>query len=422
MKRKNMTRNALFTSVLSLLLCVSMLVGTTFAWFTDSVTSGVNVIASGNLDVVLEYKTDWADEWQPVDQNTKIFKEGALYEPGYTEVVFLRVSNAGSLALKFDLAVNVSSEASSINVNDESFKLSDYLMAGAYVQDEFVAGANNADILMPTMFATRDAAKGYANTKLSEFKSLLSSDVEHVILPGEDTAQVAALVLTMPETVGNEANHKTGGAAPQITLGISLQATQVPHEVDSFDANYDKDATYDEVKLPMASVNNTGAITVPVYQAKEDLALDTSFQFQPNETAEEVAASPYKNWHADFVVKADKDVAAESLALAGYYEAYCSLIDNKWIALTSPDDIVANTEVRLVGSMNGITVSYEEICQYGNDGTGFKCGAADLGGNEGTTITVELRLYEVDETNSSLSGMDCETGEYIVIGTYNFTF
>ena len=53
MKRKNVTRSALLTSVLSLLLCVSMLVGTTFAWFTDTVVSGVNTIASGNLDVEL---------------------------------------------------------------------------------------------------------------------------------------------------------------------------------------------------------------------------------------------------------------------------------------------------------------------------------------------------------------------------------
>ena len=53
MKRKNMTRNALVTSILSLLLCVSMLVGTTFAWFTDEVTSGRNTIAAGNLDIEL---------------------------------------------------------------------------------------------------------------------------------------------------------------------------------------------------------------------------------------------------------------------------------------------------------------------------------------------------------------------------------
>ena len=51
MKRKNATRSALLTSIISLLLCVSMLVGTTFAWFTDEVKSGTNLIAAGNLDV-----------------------------------------------------------------------------------------------------------------------------------------------------------------------------------------------------------------------------------------------------------------------------------------------------------------------------------------------------------------------------------
>ena len=53
MKRRNATRSALFTSIISLLLCVSMLVGTTFAWFTDEVVTGMNTIAAGNLDVEL---------------------------------------------------------------------------------------------------------------------------------------------------------------------------------------------------------------------------------------------------------------------------------------------------------------------------------------------------------------------------------
>ena len=53
MKRKNTTRNALVMSVLSMLLCVSMLVGTTFAWFTDEVVTGMNTIAAGNLDIEL---------------------------------------------------------------------------------------------------------------------------------------------------------------------------------------------------------------------------------------------------------------------------------------------------------------------------------------------------------------------------------
>ena len=103
--KKNQTRRALLMSALSLLLCVSMLVGTTFAWFTDSVTSGRNTIVAGNLDVVLEY---WdGDSYEEVKSTTKLFDDAALWEPGYTEVAYLKVSNAGSLALKYHLAVTV---------------------------------------------------------------------------------------------------------------------------------------------------------------------------------------------------------------------------------------------------------------------------------------------------------------------------
>ena len=57
MKKQN-TKRALLLSALSLLLCVCMLVGSTFAWFTDSVTSANNIIKSGNLDVELYYQTE----------------------------------------------------------------------------------------------------------------------------------------------------------------------------------------------------------------------------------------------------------------------------------------------------------------------------------------------------------------------------
>ena len=56
MDKKKTSRRALLTSVMALVMCLVMLVGTTFAWFTDSVTSGVNTIKSGNLDVALAYE------------------------------------------------------------------------------------------------------------------------------------------------------------------------------------------------------------------------------------------------------------------------------------------------------------------------------------------------------------------------------
>ena len=240
--KKNSTKSALISSVLMLTLCVSMLVGTTFAWFTDSVSSGRNTIQAGNLDVKLEYKTSPDGVWASVTEETKLFKEDALYEPGYTEVVFLRVANEGSLALKYNLNVNVYGETKSTNVAGEEFALSDYLEVGYYAMDESLG-----QYLLGTMFGTREAAlKNVTTNKLSADTGIVREDAP--LLAGEDTALVAALVLTMPETVGNEANHKTGVAAPTIDLGVSLVATQYVAEADSFGSDYDKDAAYPVVK------------------------------------------------------------------------------------------------------------------------------------------------------------------------------
>lgn len=237
----NSTKKALVRSVISLFVMFTMLVGSTFAWFTDKVTSSNNVITTGTLDVALEYKSDWNGEWETVDNTTKIFKEGVLYEPGYTEVVFLRVSNVGSLALKYLLTFNIVDEKGSINVYGEDFKVSEYLEAGVYVKDE-----NDPDLDIAEKFADRKSA-----LKNADFKSLKDVYAKPVIcdnkpiLPGEDTAQIVAIVLTMPESVGNEANTMHGADAPWIELGVNLIATQYTYEQDSFNDQYDAGATLD---------------------------------------------------------------------------------------------------------------------------------------------------------------------------------
>ena len=85
MKNKS-TKHALLASVLSIVMCFAMLIGSTFAWFTDEVKSGMNKIVAGNLDVELEYSLD-GTTWTAVNETTNMFKEDALWEPGYTEVV-----------------------------------------------------------------------------------------------------------------------------------------------------------------------------------------------------------------------------------------------------------------------------------------------------------------------------------------------
>ena len=68
MNNSKLTKKALLTSVMALFLCVAMLTGTTFAWFTDTVTSSGNIIKAGTLDVTME----WADGAKavPADDST----------------------------------------------------------------------------------------------------------------------------------------------------------------------------------------------------------------------------------------------------------------------------------------------------------------------------------------------------------------
>ena len=125
------TKSALLTSSISLLLCFAMLLGTTFAWFTDSVTSANNIIKSGNLDVEFEY---WdGSTWKTVKGASDILTN-TLWEPGVTQVAYLRVANKGSLALKYQLGVNIVSEKEGTNVAGDTFKLSDSLMFGMIEQ------------------------------------------------------------------------------------------------------------------------------------------------------------------------------------------------------------------------------------------------------------------------------------------------
>ena len=116
MTKKYSTKKALVASVLSLALCFSMLIGTTFAWFTDSVTSAGNIIKTGNLDVEMY----WADGTQAVPSNENDWTDastGAIFnydnwEPGYVDVKHVQIKNNGTLALKYQVKIMANGEVS----------------------------------------------------------------------------------------------------------------------------------------------------------------------------------------------------------------------------------------------------------------------------------------------------------------------
>ena len=243
MKKQN-TRRALLASALSLLLCVSMLVGTTFAWFTDSVSSGRNQIVAGNLDVTLEY---WnGSTYAEVTGDTKLFNDAALWEPGHTEVAYLKVGNAGSLALLYQLAVHVYDESQGTNVAGDTFALSDHLVFS--VVDKEIETA--ADLF------TREEAI----TEAGDTKGLKAYSSGEKALLNTGDADYVALIIYMPESVGNEANYMTGTLAPYIQMGATLVATQYAKEQDSFGADYDAEAV---MPIPVIPDGDTPVSTEP---------------------------------------------------------------------------------------------------------------------------------------------------------------
>ena len=247
MNNKRATKRALLTSVTALAMCVVMLVGTTFAWFTDTASTGVNKIQAGNLKMEVTYKnaetlnnslTD--TKFEPVTKETPVFNNNAFWEPGHVEFAVLNVKNIGTLALKYKLGINIASETGSTNVYGNKFELSNYIKFAVIDGDQSNLGR---DKLVAAAGEGTKLSKGYTPTE------------EH-LLKGEN--KIVTLVVWMPTTVGNEANYKVaeGITAPSIDLGINVVATQYTYEKDSFDEKYDEDAAYPVVVSNQEQVND----------------------------------------------------------------------------------------------------------------------------------------------------------------------
>ena len=228
MTNSKTTKRALVLSAFAILMCVTMLIGTTFAWFTDTASTAVNKIQAGNLDVELEYSKDFS-EWKKVTDTTKVFEDSTLWEPGRTEVVYLRVKNAGTLALKYTLGIYNLYNSTGKNVLGNKYSLSDYVKLGAAEAD--------------AAYADRAAAISAVQDSAKTLNSIGDTGVIGADL-ATNTTKVYAMVLYMPTEVGNEANPKNNDPywAAKVSFGISVSATQAMSESDSFDNTYDKDA------------------------------------------------------------------------------------------------------------------------------------------------------------------------------------
>lgn len=222
------TKKALLMSVLSMVLCVAMLVGMTFAWFTDTASTGVNKIQAGNLDVELRYSTDM-QTWKEATDQTKLFDDNALWEPGYTQIVYLKVVNKGNLALKYEagFSKNYTSNRGK-NVNGDWYRVDNYLKIGTAETE--------------TAYTSReDAWSAIAATEKTLAKDVMLTNGWITLNPNAESKPFAVAIY-MPTSVGNEANASKYRPSSVSGLGIEVRATQATVENDSFGTTYDKNA------------------------------------------------------------------------------------------------------------------------------------------------------------------------------------
>ncbi len=214
MTNRKSTKRALLGSVMAMVLCLAMLVGATFAWFTDTASTGVNKIQAGNLDVQL------VDEnGNSLEGKTLEFKKAAnaaegeavLWEPGCTyELPAVYVKNNGKLALKYKVVIT--------GIN-----------GSAKLNDAIDWTINDAD---------------------------LSAD--HSLAAGA-TSEALTIKGHMQEAAGNDyMNESIDG------ITITVYATQDTVEYDSFNNTYDANATYPVVNVTelKEALTNGGVVAV----------------------------------------------------------------------------------------------------------------------------------------------------------------
>ena len=221
MNNKRATKRALLTSVMALVMCVVMLVGTTFAWFTDTASTGVNKIVAGNLDIKL-FHTVGNEVKELTENDTVQWKTedtgDVLWEPNCTyDLEEFQIKNAGNLAVKYRVVL----KATDITKTADGKSLLDVI--------EWTVKVNDVAVKKDVLLADLGIDKG-------------TIIIDGEKLTAEENANIAKVTVTghMKAEAGNDYQGlKING------FGITVYAAQVSHESDSFDTSYDVTAPYD---------------------------------------------------------------------------------------------------------------------------------------------------------------------------------
>ena len=291
MKRSSTTKKALFISTCALLFSMLMMAGSTFAWFTDSVSSGTNTITTGKLDVQLLHTNQHVTTAKEVGQNTLLFMdedgESIDWEPGAVVYENFTVKNTGDLALNYRLALDLNN-ANTIAGTTKS--LTDVLngkvvkggVKAADVSDDALQNAEGFVSVTDGQISIPEQVNDLAKQKLLQKGSEGASGKTYGVIvywqPDPKKDYEYNLSNYPDKDAAGKPIDKTsdGKAELSIDLGVSLGATQAPEESDSNGSDYDREATY-----PAASVSE---FTSALEKAKSGDTIELTGSISLNET------------------------------------------------------------------------------------------------------------------------------------------
>ena len=254
MMNSKTTKRALVSSALAILMCVAMLIGTTFAWFTDTASTAVNKIQAGNLDVALEMFDTAQNKWVTAEGKTLQFKTAdnrttdILWEPGCRyELPALRVVNKGNLALKYKIQITGIQGDAKLNevidwtINNAPINLTEGHLAANAEGDSFTikgvmqttAGNEyqglSIDGIAITVYATQDTVESdsFSNT-YDENADMTPDNLDKLLLvnltsPVAKDAEGNITDTTISNTVDEEINYEN----PNFTFAAEIPAAAI---------------------------------------------------------------------------------------------------------------------------------------------------------------------------------------------------
>lgn len=394
------TKRALISSMVALILCFSMFIGSTYAWFTDSVTSSGNIIQAGNLEIDFLVRTD-SGEYESIKDSKKAIFDYALWEPGYTTAANVKVANLGTLALQYNM--QIITEGLTQSLLNEEIMLSDVI-------DVYYA---SKEVIVEDRTAFNAAVKNGDLKHVGVLTDVLfgGSLIKDTLLAGEE--DYATIVLKMQETAGNEYQNLSVGTK----FDIQINATQLAEEEDIFDNQYDN------IELPSATLMVLEPELLRAYHLDAGCAYLTTEEWNNAWGYDEVngkvteGTPEYAFYYADYVISFSEDHAAGEVGLWGYYASWGAEEKFTLDAVKAGEDyrVIPLAEEKLGIAMGKI--SYRQLLE---DVQTFACGVTEGSLNAGETITVTLRLYETTLTSGAGTSFT-ETGVYHDVAVYTYT-